>query len=308
MRAFFVTLNWNTTGFFKKMLESVDATARGSHTWVIVDNGSYDNERRDLVRYCADRFKGRFALYGEDRAGWGDPGNMVADCVLITLPFNIGCVLGHNLSLEMCAALAGDDAYDVVLMNTDIEVYHEGWLPEVQAYARKHNAGIVGMEHSAAELCAGAVFLDTQGYWYLHKAQLMAKKPVRGESVGMGLALLRWPVPTLRFDEGYRMYYKQDDDLCFQVRANLGLDIVAYPVDMIHWGNRAIRGNDYVLDDEVRDKESFEAMKRENQRYFAKKWAWALRGRRKGMAEEGRHLAEMDTLMRERRLDSGLSY
>ena len=227
---------------------------------------------------------------------------------------NLGCILGHNLAFDVCAEIAkvrGWQYYDIVMVDTDVEVYHHGWLSEVEDFAVKHTSphpvGIVGLEHSSDEVCAGAVALDTSGNWYLHKDQTSTKTPVRAESVGLGMAVLFWPVPTLRFDEGFKLYYKQDDDLCFQVRANLGLDVWAYPIDMVHWGSGGLRLNEYDVSEEARGRKPFEEVKRKNQAYFTRKWRWALAGRRANLQAEQKHLEEMDKLMLERRLDSGLT-
>jgi len=309
MRRFFVTLNWNTTELLKRLIETVDATTLIPHTWVIVENGSLDRERRDALRYCADRFAGSFGVFSEDKATWGNPGKGEMDCVVVRSVSNLGCVLGHNLAFDMCSAIADGEPYDIVMMDSDVEVYQEDWLKAVYDHidSTVNRQGVIGLEHSSAEVCAGAVFLDTSGNWYLHGGQTTRKVPVVAESVGLGMAMLKWPVPKLRFDTGFVLYYKQDDDLCFQVRANLGLDVEAYPIDMIHWGSRALRENDYQVNEDVRGRESFEEVKRKNQKYFAQKWAWALRGRRPTLQAEAVHLEEIAALMLERRLDSGLT-
>lgn len=291
MRTFFVTLNWNTTALFKRLLKTVENTTPEPHTWVIVDNGSRQEEQEALLDVCLKRLTIPFLMFNAKR--------------------NLGCVLGHNAAFDMCAKDAGAEPYEIVMFDTDVEVYQSGWLTKVRQWCERdiipgyNEIGIVGLEHSQLEICAGAVFLDTSGNWTIHRDQTKRAEPVRAESVGLGMAFLRWPVTKLRFDTGYKLYYKQDDDLCFQVRANLSLDVWAYPLEMIHWGCRGLRENEYNVTDEVRGREKFEEIKRGNQRYFAKKWSWALRGRRPLLVDETAHLEAMDTLMRERRMDSG---
>lgn len=288
MRTFFVTLNWNTTAYFQKLIETVEFCTPEPHTWVVVENGSREAERQALYAFCNDYFGG------------------CGPVVVLPQPENIGCVLGHNAAFAKCAQLAGADPYEIVMLDTDVEVYHAHWLSEVRAWAAGKEVGIVGLEHGPSEVCAGAVFLDTSGNWYLHGRQTGQAVPVRAESVGLGMAWLRWPVTSLRFDVGFKVYYKQDDDLCFQCRANLGLDVWAYPLNMVHWGSRGLKDNDYTVG-EVRGREAFEEMKRNNQKYFASKWAWALKGRRANLVEEAQHLNAMADLLRARRQDAGLA-
>lgn len=306
--AYFVTLNWNTNAYVQKLIETVEATTPEPHTWVVVDNGSTPELKTELLDYARRTFAGRFCIADERRESWGTPKGV--DAIVVTAERNLGCVLGHNLAFDMVdAARYGEGAVEMVMLDADVEVYQDGWLTDARQWVEAQpDIGIVGLEHSRAEVCAGAVFLDPSGNWYLHRDQTMTGTPVQSESVGLGMALLRWPViqKGLRFDTGYELYYKQDDDLCFQVRANLGLEVWAYPIEMVHWGSGALRVNAYSPNEKVQGRIAFDEIKRKNQQYFASKWAWALRGRRPTLADEAKHLREMGALMRERRLDAGL--
>lgn len=299
MRKFFVTLNWNTTAYFKRLVDTVEAVTSTEHTWVIVENGSRESEYQALLEYCAARWP-TLAVVGAPTPAVNAP------CVIVRSKDNLGCVLGHNLAFDVCAAITNTGHYDIVMFDTDVEVYETDWLLRVEHWlADKPQIGIVGMEHSSHEVCAGAVSLDTAGYWYLHPRQTNNPVPMRAESVGLGMALLRWPVTQLRFDTGFEIYYKQDDDLCFQARA-LGMDVWAYPLQMVHWGSRGLQENAYCVNENVGGYNAFDQVKRKNQAYFAKKWAWALRGRRESLAAEQQHLQTMAELMRERRADTGI--
>lgn len=307
MHSYFVTLNWNTTDLCSKLLSTVEETTPEPHTWIILDNGSVPEERARLLDVVRAYWPGGYQVRHANDArvatpAWGQALVLLAD-------ENMGCVKGHNLAFDAVAAARGRQPAEIVMCDTDVEVAQPGWLTAARDFADKAgNIGIVGLEHSGAEVCAGAVFLDPSGNWYLHADQTMRAVPVRAESVGLGMALLRAPVVKagLRFDEGFKLYYKQDDDLCFQVRANLGLDVWAYPISMTHWGSQALRANAYAVDAATQGWEAFDAVKRANQKYFAQKWAWALRGRRPNLAAEAAHLTAIDALMRERRLDAGL--
>jgi len=311
MNTYFVTLNWNTTDYVQKLIETVEDNTPEPHTWIVLDNGSIPEQRAELLNLVQTVFAGHYCIATERREGWGTPKDV--ECIVVFAEKNLGCVLGHNLAFDMIdAARYGDGPTEIVMLDADVEVYQNGWLTEVRQWAERDSPqvkiGIVGLEHSAPDVCAGAVFLDTSGNWYLHRDQTARAEPVRAESVGLGMALLRWPVVQngLHFDTGFELYYKQDDDLCFQVRANLGLDVWAYPIDMVHWGSRGLKENEYNVNDNVRGRNAFDEIKRKNQKYFAQKWAWALRGRRPTLLDEAKHLDEMAALMRERRLDSGL--
>jgi len=296
----FVTLNWNTTALARTMIDSIEVTTPEPHKWIIVDNGSRDPEFYDLCRYVrlAFRDRGAYGVFTDRRDSWGKPH---LDVAILRLPTNAGCVLGHNLAFDLASVLT-DGAYDLVMVDTDVEVFEPGWLTRVRAWAtgQEQPIGVVGMEHAAGEVCAGAVFLDTNGNWYIHSGQTWRAVPEPAESVGLGFALLRWPVPTLRFDTGFKLYYKQDDDLCFQVRADLGYSVWAFPVANTHWGSGSLKANDYHVQDAA-GWDAFDAIKRANQRYFAQKWAWALRGRRPNLLAEAAHLREMAQLMAEKR-------
>jgi len=301
---FIVTLNWNTTGYFQKLLASIEATTPEEHVWVIVDNGSNADERTAL-RYTLRSTFGDYTLLA-------DPDGVEAldtPAYLLELPENLGCVLGHNAAFAICQHLGGGmhlgRPYDVVMVDTDVEVYHQGWLSEVNQFVRVRSAnneqvGIVGLEHSEAEICAPSVALDPHGYWYIHPEQPLRAGPVRAESVGLGFALLKSPVPELRFDTGYELYYKQDDDLCFTVRSELLRDVWAYPVSCIHWGSRALRENNYQVG-RADGYDEFDKIKRQNQAYFARKWAWALRPRRPSLHAEQIHLERMRRLFASRK-------
>lgn len=312
MNAYFVTLNWNTTDYVEKLIESVEGTTPEPHVWVIVDNGSVPEQRHDLLALVHRLFENNYCVASERREGWGTPKGV--KCIVVLAEKNLGCVLGHNLAFDMVdAARYASGLTEIVMLDADVEVREVGWLSQVRQWLTAETPhpriGIVGLEHSSTEACAGAVFLDRNGNWYLHRDQTLRREPVRAESVGLGMALLRWPVVNagLRFDTEFKLYYKQDDDLCFQVRATLGLDVWAFPIDMVHWGSRSLKQNDYNVTADVQSYATFDEIKRANQRYFAQKWAWALRDRRPTLSAEAKHLDEIAALMRERRFDAGLT-
>lgn len=308
MKTFFVTLNWNTSDLFRDLVRTVEQATPEPHTWVVVENGSDDKQVQQLYETCKQYFPNTFGVFGEDRETWGKPGASLS-CVIVKALFNLGCVKGHNLAFDMCKALAGDEPYNIVMVDTDVEVYDEGWLTWVYNFVanQPNEIGIVGLEHSAVEKCAGAVALDKNGNWYLHKDQTFNAVPVRAESVGLGLAVLLWPVPQLRFDEErFILYYKQDDDFCFQVRAD-GRQVWAFPIDMVHWGSRGIKSNDYRVTPEVQGYEQFDSVKRGNQKRFAEKWQFALRDRRPNLEAEQKHLDQMEAMFYERRISGGRS-
>ena len=272
---------------------------------MVVENGSNAGEVSEFFDICKEFFPGSFGIFGEDRETWGNPAESL-DCVIVKAALNLGCVLGHNLAFDMCKVLADDEHYNIVMFDTDVEVYDEHWLSAVKTFVDNstEEIGIVGLEHSASEKCAGAVALDTSGNWSLYPGQTDDPTPVKCESVGLGMAFLAWPTPKHRFDGGFILYYKQDDDLCFQVRAD-GYSVWAYPIDMVHWGSRGLQTNGYAVNDTVRGRESFDVIKRTNQKYFASKWSWALRGRRRNLAEEAKHLETMEAMFYERRISNG---
>lgn len=295
----FITLNWNTTELLTTMVRSIEATTAEPHSWVIVDNGSHEAERDALYAFVQAEFRGGYGVFTDRRDSWGAPGVRAA---VIRLEENVGCVRGHNLAFDFAAAAMRDEPFEIVMVDTDVELHESGWLETARTWADGKPIGILGMEHAQGEVCAPAVFLDPSGNWYIHQVQTQRAAPTRGESVGLGLALIRWPVlqAGLRFDDGYELYYKQDDDLCFQARADLGLEVWTYPVRCVHWGSGSLKANDYDVAGH-HGWDAFHDVKRKNQKYFADKWAWALRSRRADLAEEQRHLDDMAKLMAEHR-------
>lgn len=270
-RTFFITLNWNTTNLYKDMITSVEIATPEPHTWITVDNGSNDDQWHELK------------LWAQAHSLHND-----ANGSLIRFPENRGLILAHNRALEI--ARLSQQPFDTLLINTDVTVSERGWLTRMLQWADKRpHAAIIGLEHNEANQCASAIFLDTCGNWYIHPDQPTRAIPTRGESVGFGMVFIRWQAwkSGLMFDPLYEMYYKQDDDLAFRARAT-GLEAWAFPIGCNHWGSGSIKTNG-----PPGGKEAFEAIKRENQRRFAERWAFALRPRRTTLAAEQDHLDDI---------------
>lgn len=308
---YFVTLNWNTTDYLKKLAASVRETVREPYVWIIIDNGSDEVNQVELYDWAHRFFDGDIVILGDswhkvDKWNPEDiPDN--PDAIIIRSDENLGCILAHNMAFDAARLLSNGEPHEIVMVDTDVELLERDWLSEVRAWAdARPRVGIVGLEHSAAEKCAGAVFLDPSGNWYLHQGQTFDPTPVEGESVGLGLALIRWPVlqAGLRFDTKFKLYYKQDDDFCFQVRADLGLEVWAYPIMCVHWGSGSLKQNEYKVG-EADGWTEFDQIKQTNQAYFAAKWQWALCDRRANLEQETTHLAAMKAQMKERRQDHG---
>jgi GT2 family glycosyltransferase len=301
-KTYFVTLNWNTTSLLQQMVASVEATTPEPHTWIIVDNGSDEENTVRLYDWAHYVFED-LVIVGDAAAREEDwtIEDEHTDVVIVRLEENVGCILGHNLAFGVARGLSQGAPHEIVMLDTDVVVTEQGWLSKVRTWAGPE-VGVVGLEHGPNHVCSGAVFLDTNGNWYLHEEQMMREEPAEGESAGLGFALIRWPVlrAGLRFDTGFRLYYKQDDDFCFQVRNELGLEVWAYPVGNVHFGSGSLKANDYQCG-EASGFSEFDQIKQDNQKYFTEKWRWALRDRRATMAQEAAHLAEMKRLMAEER-------
>jgi len=305
---FFLALNWDTSDHLAAMTESVEDTV-GPVTWLILDNGSTPAEWGKLMDWAFDR-GGRVTISKKKDirsiaplalgvAGQG----AVALTVIIRRHENLGMIHGYNQLLDLALNLSDGEHHDVVLINTDVRVNQVGWLYDVLEWLKdRPEIGVVGMEHSRGELCAAAIFLDTVGNWYTQAGQTRQAIPVEGESVGLGFCLVRWPVleAGIRFSPEFEFYYKQDDDFTFRIRHELGLQIWAYPVDCVHLGRASILEHDYKVGPATNQLE-FENMKKRNQKRFADRWEWLLRGRRPSLQAEARHLEEMRAAMGERR-------
>lgn len=298
---YFVTLNWNTTGLLKEMMESVEATTPEPHRWIIVDNGSDSDQWRELQAFLGNtQVIGAFDL-DDGVVGVYETGKM--GVTLARSPTNLGCIHGHNLAFKIARTLSQGNPHEIIMIDTDVVITEQGWLSQVRAWGdAKLEVGIIGLEHGEHETCAGAVFLDPSGNWYIHEGQTNEARPVQGESVGLGLALIRWPVlrASLRFDPDYVMYYKQDDDLCFQVRANLGLEAWVHPIGCIHWGSGSLKANVYECGD-AHGWDEFDETKQANQATFVRKWQWALDHRRAKLEQERIHLEHIEKIMANRR-------
>jgi GT2 family glycosyltransferase len=298
---YFVTLNWNTTDLLRQMVDSVEATTPEPHRWLIVDNGS-DRENEAGLYDWATGFLDDPLIVSADWCNNHGQTPLRSRDVIVRSDVNLGCVKGHNLAFDIVGVLSDGGPHEIVMVDTDVVVSERGWLSKVHAWADEHpQVGIVGLEHGPNVVCAPAIFLDTNGNWYLHERQMQRAQPAEGESVGLGFAVLRWPVleAGLRFDTDFVMYYKQDDDLCFQVRAGLGLEVWVFPVGNVHAGSGSLRANHYQCGD-ADGWDEFDQVKQRNQQYFTQKWRWALAGRRRNMEGEARHLAAMKGQMAER--------
>lgn len=281
VETYFCTLNWNTTDWLVRMAESVEATVDAPHKWIVIDNGSEEGERERLESFMRTQ-----------PPRW----------VVKWLPENVGCVHGYNLAFDIVDGLRPGLA-QIVMINTDVTLDDAGWLSRLTTWAEVNpEVGVVGLEHSKGARCASQIFMDDNGNWYVHERRNMGERPRESESVGLGFALLRPAVVEagLRFDPLYEMYYKQDDDFVFQMRAELGLEAWVYPVDCVHHGRASIETNNYKVGDAT-DEREFDEMKQENQRKFAEKWAWALKPRRRTLLDEAAHLRDMKRIMAERR-------
>ncbi len=296
-QTFFITLNWNTSALCEQMIRSIERTTPEPHRWVILDNGSSVRDREELLATVGRVFPGAWAAISKGEAWSRD-----LACLVIQSPSNLGCVLGHNLCFDYAESWSIGDPFDIVMVDTDVEVFEEGWLTKLNAWAESQAdpVGVVGLERPRDASCAGAVFLDPSGNWYIHQRQMQRPEPCQAESAGLGFAVLRHPATELRFDPAYRLYYKQDDDLCFQARADLGLGVWVYPVDNVHFGSGSLRANDYQVN-EHKGWDAFHKVKSANQALFAKKWAWALKDRRPTVDAELSHLTEMRAVMAGRR-------
>jgi len=301
---YFVTLNWNTTGLLSQMITSVETTVSGATRWVIVDNGSNAERWAALRAFAKAEFVDPFILDAAParRLVRWEPYLDEIQAVVVRSRTNLGCIEGHNLALNVVKFLSVHRPHEVVLINTDVVISEHGWLDRLHSWLEdKPQIGIVGLEHSRGAKCASAIFLDTNGNWYIQGDQRMHAIPVESESVGFGMVMLRWPVleAGLRFDPRFVMYYKQDDDFAFQVRT-MGLEVWAFPIDCLHWGSGSLKTNEYHVGD-AQGRAEFEQVKQANQRRFAEKWAWALRERRGSWEAEMGHLAEMRRVMADRR-------
>lgn len=293
METYFVTLNWNTTSWLERMIESVEATTPEPHRWIIWDNGSDQKNWKELMAFLKTPYAigtgPAFTTFSTSLRG--------IDVKVVSNPENVGCIRAHNMILGMLAMTG--TPHDVVLIDTDMEVREDGWLTKVREWVSdKPQIGIVGLEHAERERCAPAVFQDPSGNWYYHDRQVMDRQPAESESCGFGFALIRYPVLVegVRFDPVYLYYYKQDADFCFEARKR-GYEVWAYPVDNVHYGAASLKTNEWQVGRFSGEADVNEQMKRRNQVYFTDKWRWVLGGRRKNYRRELKWLAKAKRVM-----------
>jgi len=283
---YIVILNWNTTELVQRAINSIENCTKPPYRIVIVDNGSRPEQLKALEE-----------AYPLPRPGRKLRRQRVWQ--IVHLPHNVGCPPARNLALNLIEEEQEGRDYDVVLMDSDIEISDPEWVNKVREVLTEHSlCGIVGLKRGRDERGSSPVFHfptpDGRLYWYQWPE---LSEGGEGESVGFGFVFIRGDLVRapyrLRFDTRYEFYDGQDQDFCFHARA-LGWECWTVPVQVQHWGSGALYINDWKISDEIQGPEAVQAMRHRNQRRFIEKWRDFLApARRQSVAEEMAHLAAM---------------
>ncbi|HVR40530.1 MAG TPA: glycosyltransferase, partial [Thermoanaerobaculia bacterium] len=188
-----ITLAWNRWPLTRRLLDSIARfTDLNKVRVIVVDNGSTDETPPELAKYDWVR-----VLRNET---------------------NLGYVRGNNTALR-------DIDTDVVLLNNDIEILHDGWLERLQETARD-NIGIVGCRlilgdgrllHAGTWIRADTCWGQQIGALEPNLGQYTATRDVEG--IVFACAYIRRDVlqSVGLLSEDYEAYF-EDTEYCFRAR------------------------------------------------------------------------------------------
>jgi GT2 family glycosyltransferase len=270
-----ITPTWNSGQDFVRCAASLAANTYVPARWVVVENGSQDDERLLVERTGLDmpRRQVEIVHYQRNRE-------------------NLGIPVAQNVALDWIGRNE-PGLYDVVLLDADTEVL-SGWLGKILEFAGTHpDVGIVGGAKSPQGTPC-PVYHTPNGRWYVHDFQYRHSSGfMEGESIDFSCAYLRPELLErgLRFDESYRVYDGHDQDLSFRGRS-WGFRVWQIDAGVLHYASSAMKRAGYQWSGGGR--REWDSLRARNEKRFADRWAAFLAPRRKTIEDEIAHMQRMD--------------
>lgn len=109
-----VILNYNNSWDTVECIRSIEACNTAPVKYIVVDNGSREEEVHALRSFLEEQFSGRIAVLRE-----GEPAGTLAYANFVPSPSNDGYARGNNKGLFFAYADEGLD--DVIILNNDIQ-------------------------------------------------------------------------------------------------------------------------------------------------------------------------------------------
>lgn len=270
---YIVTLTWNCGNEFRRCARSVVEHTRMPVRWVIVENGSNDEERLIVDQAMESLPRGHVEIVHCQRN-----------------EENVGLPAAQNDAL---AWIAREDPgpYQVLLLDADAAPFEPGWLAKMLSYVEEHpEVGILGGAKSPGGISRPAYY-HRNGRWYMHDKQIGDGH--QGEGVDFACALLTWNVLQrgLCFDLNYYFYGGHDPDMCFRARS-WGYTVVQIDAGVLHYGSAAMKKCGYQW--KGGGKKEWDQMRAKNTARFSKVWEPFLADHRETIKAEIAHIEAMN--------------
>lgn len=273
MNTYIVTLTWNCGNEFRRCAKTVAECTRVPARWVIVENGSIEQERLIV-----------------EQAGGALPRGQVEIVHYQRNEENMGLPAAQNGALSWIAH-AESDPYQVLLLDADAAPVEHGWLEKMLSYAKEHpEIGILGGAKSPGGI-SKPVYHHRNGRWYVHDKQV--GDGYQGESVDFACALLTQNVIQrgMCFDLKYHFYGGHDPDMCFRARS-WGYTVVQIDAGVLHFGSAAMKKAGYQW--RGGGKKEWDQMRARNTARFSKAWEPFLADHRDTIKAEIAHIEAMN--------------
>lgn len=222
-----IILNWNTTDLLIGMYESAVKLVSKKMQFIIIDNGSRENEVSKLEKYFENK----------------------SNVKIKKLPENIGFAAGNNVALEMV-----EDTCDLVFfINSDIVIQEDAWDKKFEEVFEINNTSIAGCAYHPLRWSKDARF----------QIQPQVSFPIYSESV-QG-AFFAVPYKILKeqkeidghyFDEEFKFAHYEETDLQFRIMKKH--NCMWFPCKHLHLHTQSsTKSNGYNLCKEIKNINDF---------------------------------------------------
>jgi len=270
-----IVLNWNTTDLLIGMYNSARSNSQNPFHFVIIDNGSREEEVDKLFGY----FK---KLHNEQVGEKHNNSNFVKDLYeyknkdfIVTikkLPKNIGFAAGNNVGLK----LLDSKITNVIFINSDILIEEKFWDSKFDVLLSGLNVGIIGPAYHPLRWNKDGRF----------QIQAKTTEPVESESVQGAFFGIRYSVldtvikkDGFVFDENFKFAHYEETDLCFRIM-NLGYKCLWFPCAHQHLHNSSgTKKNGYKLSDEIQCEADFKMNSERNRQLLMRKHDTFFKGK-----------------------------